>query len=78
MSEVKIAPIMVYFSKLEDPQSTINRLHPLETQETLRDDVAGMPHQERQRTGEYGVYQKNRLNDCPFRQRIKEQHYQQG
>ena len=31
MKEVKVAPIMVYFSKLEDPRSTINRLHPLET-----------------------------------------------
>jgi predicted transposase YbfD/YdcC len=31
MREVKVAPIMVYFSKLEDPRSEVNKLHPLET-----------------------------------------------
>jgi predicted transposase YbfD/YdcC len=29
--EIKVAPIMAYFSKLEDPRSEINKLHPLET-----------------------------------------------
>jgi hypothetical protein len=31
MREVKVAPIMAFFSKLEDPRSDINKLHPLET-----------------------------------------------
>jgi hypothetical protein len=30
MREVKVAPIMAYFSKLEDPMAAVNRLYPLE------------------------------------------------
>jgi hypothetical protein len=36
MREVKVAPIMVFFSKLEDPRSDINKLHPLETVEQVQ------------------------------------------